>query len=257
MRNCFVILFLIGLACKSKAQYVAVNDTPKYKIVHQDTINVTGIVYDYLNKPVKYLRFTSRNKEIKYSGYFIYTQTDNDGKFILNGALPNDTLTYYWDKQKCQLLVRGSRFVTLRLPPITQITLNDTVKVSAKRAVKKLPPTFKVITNPQVFDYYGITGGMPLYMRPAPGEFVAQVQSKIIYPEMAINNNIEGDVEIGFTIEMDGYIDDFKILRGIGYGCEKAVIDAIRHSVKWQPGILDGMPLTGKSSVTISFKLTD
>ena len=79
----------------------------------------------------------------------------------------------------------------------------------------------------------------------------------IIYPENAIAHNIEGEVEIGFTIERDGSLTGFKVLRGIGYGCNEAVINAIIASPRWSPQIINGRPVASKYSVIFNFKLTD
>ncbi len=114
-----------------------------------------------------------------------------------------------------------------------------------------------MITNAQILDYFGIVIRQNAHFPGGTEKFITIVKNKIIYPEKAIQNNIEGDVEIGFAIERDGSVDDLRVIRDIGYECEYAVINAIKESPKWNPAILIGRPVITQSSITINFKLTD
>ena len=42
----------------------------------------------------------------------------------------------------------------------------------------------------------------------------------IQYPVKAKENNIQGTVYVNFIVEKDGSLSNFKILRGIGSGCD-------------------------------------
>jgi TonB family protein len=204
------------------------------------------------------LRFTSKNKEAVYSGYRIYASTDINGKLELNGVLVKDTLDYIWNEQKLHIIINGNRFFLLYLP-LTDFNTNkrDAIVVSARRKVKKYTPAFKVITNADIFDWYGV-GPEDFKVAPRPNlDFAKILMSDIIYPENAIKNNIEGDVEIGFNVGKDGQLTDFKLLRGIGYGCDDEVIKALKKSAVWIPAIFVGRPLATQSSIVIRFKLTD
>jgi TonB family protein len=256
MKNTLLTFILSFALLTCRAQFISVYK-PKYKKVTRDTINIKGIVYDASGNPVPSLRFTSKNDELIYDGYKIYSSTDKDGKFEIRGALPNDTLNYYWN-ERMWLPVSGSRFLEIHLPPLIlpKIAI-DTISVSIKRTASKKIPVFKVVTNAAINDWYGINGDLPFRVLPMQKEFSSYVKSNVVYPEKAIANNIEGLVEIGFTIEKDGRLTDFKILRGIGYGCDEAVINALKKSPVWRPGILNGRLITATTSVTINFKLTE
>jgi len=255
MKTIYLIFLLVIAANTSRAQFIAANPKPIYKTVKQDTINIRGIVYDAYDHPVRGLRFTSKNKELVFDGYYIYTATDTAGRFMINGALHQDTLSYYWGK-RTYLVNNGSRYLEIHLPPLPEdYKVKDTVRVIAKRKTPKQLTKFKVVTNANVFDWYGVMGDIP--WAPEGKGFTDYIRSKITYPEKAIANNIEGDVEIGFNIERDGSLSNFKVLRGIGYGCDEEVINVIKNNHSWRPYIVDGRPLVSQSSVTINFKLTD
>jgi TonB family protein len=60
------------------------------------------------------------------------------------------------------------------------------------------------------------------------------------YPEEARKNNIEGKVMIQFIINADGTPSDFKVIKGIGYGCDEAAVEAFKKMPKWKPAQVGG-----------------
>jgi TonB family protein len=257
MKN-LVLILLICTSYLCKAQYISV-DTPKYITVRKDTINIRGIVLDAFDNPVRDATIVSKNKEIRFYGLPIYTRSDKDGKFELDGALVTDTLEIWW-LHKLRIVNNGSRYLEIHLPYIPNDTTKSAGSVKAVRKVKRREkPSFKVLTNANINDYFGVYGYMVVNAQfyGGPEKFAGYVTKNIVYPETAIENNIEGEVEIGFSIARDGSPTDFHVIRGIGYGCEEAVISAIKLAPKWRPGITNGRPNTSYSSVTINFKLTD
>jgi len=84
-----------------------------------DTINLRGILYKSDGKPAAHLFISSKQKDLKYGRWPIFALTDSDGRFVLKGARPNDTLhieTVNHDKPLVYFN-KGSRFMTITLPP--------------------------------------------------------------------------------------------------------------------------------------------
>ena len=81
------------------------------------------------------------------------------------------------------------------------------------------------------------------------------LRKRINYPEEAIQHGIEGTVTVQFTIDEEGDTLNFSTLEGIGYGCEEAVIQAIKQS-QFDPGHV-GPETTARYTwlVTVEFKL--
>ena len=50
------------------------------------------------------------------------------------------------------------------------------------------------------------------------------------YPEEARKNKIEGKVIIQFIINADGTPSDFKVIKGIGYGCDEGAVEAFKKN---------------------------
>jgi protein TonB len=63
------------------------------------------------------------------------------------------------------------------------------------------------------------------------------------YPKEARDNNIEGKVIIQFIIHEDGTPGDFKVIKGIGYGCDEAAVEAFKKMPKWKPALVNGRPV--------------
>lgn len=94
---------------------------------------------------------------------------------------------------------------------------------------------------------------------PAGGRkaFKKYLVDNLQYPEQAVENKIQGKVTIQFTVQQSGVIDDFKVLKGIGYGCDEEVIRLIRQGPKWSPTTRNSEPLKGKVKVRLRFQLPD
>ncbi len=75
------------------------------------------------------------------------------------------------------------------------------------------------------------------------------------YPEQAIENKIQGKVTIQFTVQQSGVLNDFKVVKGLGYGCDEEVIRLIRQGPKWTPTRRNAEPLKGKVKVRLRFQL--
>lgn len=82
-----------------------------------------------------------------------------------------------------------------------------------------------------------------------------QIYKNITYPKQAVNNNVEGRVYITFVVDAKGNVQNPKVLRGIGSGCDKAAIKAIKK-VKFSPGRLkSGKAVKVKFTLPITFEL--
>jgi TonB family protein len=181
----------------------------------------------------------------------LYARTDSTGRFKLSGLLPNDIITVENLKYYSKHSVSGSRFITINLPAPRQAE-SITSTVMAKRQKPKTMPEF------QLEDFYKdiSVNGPPLFPGGKEG-FTKYIQRQLSYPKKAIQNNIEGTVEVAFDINRDGYIQNLKLLRGIGYECDEEVMHAVANSPRWITGRVFGRPESLTQTVAIQFKLTD
>ncbi|MDP2414000.1 energy transducer TonB [Daejeonella sp.] len=79
--------------------------------------------------------------------------------------------------------------------------------------------------------------------------------SRLRYPAGARQNKIQGKVYIGFIVEKNGSLADFKVVRGIGGGCDEEAIRVLRSSPAWRPGMANGKPVRTSYVLPITFML--
>ena len=66
--------------------------------------------------------------------------------------------------------------------------------------------------------------------------FAKWVNSKLVYPEIAKDNGIEGRVTLQFTIGKDGRLQDVKVLNSPDESLAQEAIRVVSSSPKWEPG---------------------
>ena len=107
----------------------------------------------------------------------------------------------------------------------------------------------------------GPMDGMPTepleLAEPAGGRraFKQYLEQGLRYPEQALTNNVEGKVIVMFTVETSGQLSDFRVLRGIGNGCDEEVIRLIKEGPKWSPSKRRDDPVRDKVKVRMRFAL--
>ena len=69
------------------------------------------------------------------------------------------------------------------------------------------------------------------------------IRSNFIYPDSADKYQIEGTVYVSFIVSETGEIKDIQVDKGLGYGCDEAVVKMIRKMPKWIPGKIKGYPV--------------
>ncbi|MFA3783822.1 energy transducer TonB [Melioribacteraceae bacterium 4301-Me] len=90
---------------------------------------------------------------------------------------------------------------------------------------------------------------------PEPEGGLAAINKLIVYPQIAQKAGVEGKVYVLAFINEHGGVDDVKVIKGIGAGCDEAVIDAVKKT-KFKPGLKGGAPVKVKLTMAFVFKLT-
>jgi protein TonB len=81
-----------------------------------------------------------------------------------------------------------------------------------------------------------------------------ELQSKVVYPNVAVQANIEGRVVVQFVINREGNVTNPIVLRGIGGGCDEEALRVIMLA-KFRPGMQRGKPVPVKYTIPILFKM--
>ena len=76
-----------------------------------------------------------------------------------------------------------------------------------------------------------------------------------MYPEIARENGVQGQVLLTITIEKDGSLTDVRVLRGVDPSLDQAAVKAVMQSPKWTPGKHDGRNVRVNYIFPVNFKL--
>lgn len=81
------------------------------------------------------------------------------------------------------------------------------------------------------------------------------IRKNLVYPQIAIDNNIVGRVPIQFVVNKDGSISDVVILKDIGGGCGKEAARVVKAMPNWVPGEANGHKVKVRYTLPVVFKL--
>ena len=90
-------------------------------------------------------------------------------------------------------------------------------------------------------------GGYPAMMK--------FIQEHLVYPQTAIEMNIQGRVQLRFVVEKDGQISNISVLKSLSPDCDKAAIKVLNEMPKWKPGKIAGRAVRQWYTLPINFTL--
>lgn len=67
-------------------------------------------------------------------------------------------------------------------------------------------------------------------------DFSKWVNSRLVYPDIAKENGVQGRVTLQFTVNADGSVTNVKVLRGVDSALDKEAVRVVSSSPKWTPG---------------------
>jgi len=124
--------------------------------------------------------------------------------------------------------------------------------VNPEQAMKDLRDTDAASTR--------FTGEKDFYMKVEnPPKLIGglpSIQKHITYPEEARKQGIEGRVMVSFIVNEQGRVENAKVVRGIGGGCDEEAVRVVKKA-EFEPGYQDGEPVRVKFMLPIHFKLSN
>lgn len=107
----------------------------------------------------------------------------------------------------------------------------------------------RVMDKPQEDPYAAFAEVMP---EPVGG--LEAIIKRIVYPEIAKKAGLAGKLYLLIYVDEKGKVDDVKVIKGLGGGCDEAAIKAVKDS-KFSPGKNSDVPVKVKLSLPITFKM--
>lgn len=87
--------------------------------------------------------------------------------------------------------------------------------------------------------------------------FKKYLEEQLNYPRQALESRVEGKVTIQFTVQPNGQLSDFHVLKGLGYGCDEEVIRLIKEGPTWHPSKKDDQPVLENVKIRLKFDLPE
>jgi TonB family protein len=140
----------------------------------------------------------------------------------------------------------------------TEVAVGDKEEVDVKLESDVSQLSEVVVTGYSSDDF--ATEEVPFrFAEPEGGRsaFKTYLSKSLQYPAEAVTNGAEGKVTVRFTVEPDGKLTDFEVIKGIGYGCEEALIKLIQKGPTWKPSTKNNQPLRDQVRVRYKFELPE
>ena len=100
---------------------------------------------------------------------------------------------------------------------------------------------------------------MPTFRGGGLPEFRNWVQKEVKYPQIALENNIQGNVVVQFVVGPDGKMTNFKVLQSPDKTLSDATIEVLKKANEmkkgWKPGKQRGKPVKVSFTLPVAFKI--
>lgn len=78
----------------------------------------------------------------------------------------------------------------------------------------------------------------------------------IVYPETAIDQNVEGTVRVEFVVNENGKVTNARAAgNALGSGLEQAAVDVINKMPEWTPGKVNGKNVKTRLVLPVTYKI--
>ena len=123
-----------------------------------------------------------------------------------------------------EIKVDDDMFMNLEDNANMGVEIMDYLEVTKEEVVEEEAIPFQLVEEKPSFN-----GG-------DANEFSKWVNSKLVYPEIAKENGVQGRVTLQFTVNADGTVSNVKVLRGVDSSLDKEAVRVVSSSPKWKPG---------------------
>ncbi len=90
---------------------------------------------------------------------------------------------------------------------------------------------------------------------PTPVGGMESIMKKVTYPDAALRAKIEGKVYVLALINENGEVDDVRVVKGIGMGCDEEASKVVKKT-KFNPAQNKGANVKSKLALVINFKIS-
>lgn len=111
-------------------------------------------------------------------------------------------------------------------------------------------------TSEGVVAYYDCDQ-RPMFLNSAdPRQFLEKwVYQYLRYPPDAVENGIQGTVQVNFVIDKDGKVREVKVAKSVDPLLDEEAVRVVSASPKWRPGRLRGEKVSTSMTIPVEFRL--
>lgn len=165
------------------------------------------------------------------------TVTDMNGYFSLDVAEPKPVLVFSFIGMETKEVQAGAQ------GPVSVAMTEDVSQLSEIVVTGRKP-----YTDPNaepVIKLAEPAGGIKAYDN--------YLEANLRYPQAAIENNVKGKVTVEFIVGIDGTLDQFKVTRSLGFGCDEEVLRLVKEGPGWSPSTENAVPVESIVHVRMKF----
>ena len=168
------------------------------------------------------------------------TVTDMQGNYQLISSTPDPTLVYSFIGLQSQEVKSNNQ-------EVVNVNLQSDVSQLSEVVVTGYSPMKDEANREPVIKLAEPAGGRRAYDK--------YLKNSLRYPQQALDNQVKGRVTIQFTVHADGSLDEFNVLKGLGYGCDEEVIRLVKDGPTWSPTTEDNVAVESEVRVRVKFAL--
>ena len=139
-------------------------------------------------------------------------------------------------------------------PAVPKIELSDIIDI-VDDDIEVDDNLFKTIEDDpsagiEIYDYYdveevevnedpipfAIVEQKPKFNGGDANEFSRWGNKRLVYPQICVENGVQGRVTLSFTVMPDGSLSNISVLRGVDKELDKEALRVVSSSPRWEPG---------------------
>ena len=110
--------------------------------------------------------------------------------------------------------------------------------------------------DPDVVSFYDCDVRPRFFRSDNPADFLSKwVYTYLRYPESAVEEGVQGRVQVDFVINEKGKVQDVRVTRSLDPRLDAEAVRVISASPDWKPGILRGKKVKAALSLYVEFRL--
>ena len=128
--------------------------------------------------------------------------------------------------------------------------VNGELVASGKKWIDETIEWEKQVEEEGLFVTYEV---MPEYPE-GEDALMTYIKDNVKLPECVLDGRVQGKSVIDFVVEVDGELEEFRIVRSLNKECDDEAIRVLKTMPRWKPGKMRGKPIRTRYTIPVVFK---